>query len=168
VAAALGVAFHYAARSRPSSPLRQGAELPSFDLPALGHEGRVRAEDLRRHPAVVGLLDTRWPAFLDAIEGLERLSRALRFRGLVVVGVFVEEDAAAAREFIRTQPVTFTTAHDPGARALLAGQGPPAAPELVVVVGGRIVSRSTDVGAWRHPPFRATVEPYVEPPKPGR
>ena len=167
MAAGLAVAFHYFARSRPSSALRVGAELPEFDLPTLGHDGRLRTADLRRRPAAVGILDTRWPAFLDAVEGLERLNRALRRRGLAVAGVFVDDDPAAAREFARTQPATFTTAHDPGAQAIAPGQGPPAAPELLIVVDGRVVVRSTDVAAWRTPAFRATFEPYLEPEKPG-
>jgi hypothetical protein len=167
VAGGIGLAFQYVARSRPASVLRAGAPLPDVDLPTLGHEGRLRTADLRRHPAVVGLLDTRFPDFLDAVEGLERLNRALRARGLLVAGVFVDEDPQAALVFALSQPATFTTAHDPRAAALAPGQGPPAAPELLVVVDGRIVARSTDVAAWRTPAFRATIEPYLEPQKPG-
>jgi hypothetical protein len=166
VAGGLAVAFHYTARARPASALRVGSTLPEFDLPTLGHEGRVRTADVRRHPTVLGILDTRWPNFYDAVEGLERVNRALRGRGLLVVGVFVDEDPAAAREFARTQPATFTTAHDPRAAALAPRDGPPAAAELLVVVGGRIVVRSTEVAAWRTPAFRASLEPFVEPEKP--
>jgi hypothetical protein len=167
VAIAAAVAFLYFTAARPASPLPMGAAIPPFDLPALGHEGRVRDTDLRGHPVALGFLDTRWPDFLDAVEGLERLNRALRRRGLVVMGVFVEEDPEAAREFVRTQPVTFTTVHDPGARAIAGAARPPSAPEIVVLVGGRAVSRSTDVAAWRQAPFRSTFDPYLEPEKPG-
>lgn len=163
------MAFSSFDRSRPRSPLPAGGPAPALDVAAIGFEGRVRLADLKGHPIVLGVLDTRWPAFLDAVEGLERLNRALRHRGLAVVGVFIDPDARAAREFVASQPVTFTPAHDPGGEALRPSFGRPRAPELMIIdAAGTIVARSTDVAAWRRPAFREKVEPYVEPEKPGR
>ena len=168
IAIAMAVAFHFFGRSRPASPLAAGDVVPDYDLAAIGFEGRVRRADLKGHPAVLGVLDTRWPAFLDAVEGLERLNRALRRRGLSVVGVFIDPDVQAARNFVASQPVTFTPAHDPGGQALRPGFGEPRAPELVIIdASGKVVSRSTDVAAWRKPEFRKTIEPFVDPEKPG-
>ena len=168
IAIALALSFYFFGRSRPASPLEEGGLAPGFDLPAIGYDGRVRLADLKGHPVVLGVLDTRWPAFLDGVEGLERLNRALRHRGLAVVGVFIDPDAQAAREFVAAEPVTFTPAHDPGGHALGPAFGRPQAPELVVLdASGKVVVRSTDVAAWRKPAFRKTVEPFVEPEKPG-
>jgi peroxiredoxin len=168
IAIALAVAFHFFGRWRPASPLAAGDPMPDFDLAAIGFEGRVRRADLKGHPVVLGVLDTRWPEFLDAVEGLERLNRALRRRGLIVVGVFIDPDVQAARDFVASQPVTFTPAHDPDGQALRPGFGQPRASELVVIdVSGKVVARSTDVAAWRKPAFRQTIEPFVEPEKPG-
>lgn len=168
LALALAVSFYFFGRSRPASPLNTGVPVPDFDIPAIGFDGRVRLADLKGHPVVLGVLDTRWPVFLDAVEGLERLNRALRRRGLAVVGVFIDPDVQAARDFVASQPVTFTPAHDPGGQALRPGFGQPRAPELVVIdASGKVVARSTDVAAWRTPAFRKTIEPFVEPEKPG-
>ena len=168
IALALVVSFHFFGRSRPASPLGAGDSMPDFDLPAIGFEGRVRRADLKGHPVVLGVLDTRWPEFLDAVEGLERLNRALRRRGLAVVGVFIDPDVQVARDFVASQAVTFTPAHDPGGQALRSGFGQPRAAELVVIdASGKVVARSTDVAAWRKPAFRQTIEPFVDPEKPG-
>lgn len=167
IAAALAVSLHFV-RARPASPLEAGRAAPDFDIAALGFDGRVRLAELKGHPIVLGVLDTRWPAFLDAVEGLERTNRALRRRGLAVVGVFIDTDAEAALDFVLSQPLTFTPAHDPDARVIGPGYGRPRAPELVVIdAGGKIVARSTDVAAWRTAAFRKALEPFVEPEKPG-
>jgi peroxiredoxin len=168
IAVALAVTFIFVARSRPASPIKAGAAAPDFDLVALGYEGRVRLAELKGRPIVLGLIDTRWPEFLDAVEGLERTNRALRGRGLAVVGVFLDRDPAAALEFIGAHPVTFTPAHDPDGTATGPRYGRPRASELVVIdSAGKIVARSLDVAAWRTAPFRKTIEPLLEPEKPG-
>ena len=167
IAIALAISFYFFGRSQPASPLAEGGLAPDFDLPAIGFDGRVRLTDLKGHPVVLGVLDTRWPAFLDGVEGLERLNRALRHRGLAVVGVFIDPDVQAARDFVASKPVTFTPAHDPGGQALAPAFGQPEAPELVVLdPSGKVVARSRDVAVWRKPAFRKTVEPFVEPEKP--
>ena len=169
IAVGAAVAFHYFGTSRPASPLKVGGPAPAFDLPAIGFDGRVRLADLKGKPTVVGILDTRWPRFLDAVEGLERLNRALRHRGLAVVGVFVDPEVERPASFVARYPeLTFTPALDPGGKGTAAGYGRPAAPEIVVIdVRGTVVARSTDVAAWRTAAFRRTVEPFVEPEKPG-
>ena len=153
----------------PASPLVMGAGAPDFDLAAIGFDGRVRLAELRGKPIVMGIVDTRWPVFLDVVEGLERQNRALRRRGLTVVGVFIDDDARAPADFVATHPeLTFTPAHDPGARGIAPGYGRPLAPEIVVIdAAGNVVARSTDVAAWRTTAFRKTLEPLVEAEKPG-
>jgi peroxiredoxin len=169
VAVAAIVAFYYFAASRPATPFAVGGPAPAFDLPAIGFEGRVRLADLRGKPIVVGILDTRWPEFLDAVEGLERLNRALRRRGLAVVGIFIDQDAEAPRAFAARYPeMTFTPASDPDGNGIAAGYGRPRSAELVVIdTSGKVVARSTDVRAWRTVAFLKTIEPLVEPEKPG-
>jgi peroxiredoxin len=168
IAIAVSLAFYFFAAARPASPVEVGRPAADFDLAAVGFERRVRLAELKGKPIVLGIVDTRWPAFLDAVEGLERQNRALRRRGLAVIGVFVDQDAAAPIAFVGAHPVTFTPAHDPGGDAIAAGYGRPKAPELVVIdTTGKVVARSTDVRAWRTAAFRKTLEPLVEPEKPG-
>ena len=38
---------------------------------------------------------------------------------------------------------------------------------MVIDAAGKVVARSTDVAAWRKAAFRKTIEPFVEPEKPG-
>ena len=146
------------------------APRPTSTSPPLGFDGRVRLAELKGSPIVLGILDTRWPAFLDAVEGLERLNRALRRRGLAVVGVFVDADAdGGPATFVGAQPVTFTPAHDPDAQAHRpqVTAGPRLRSSWSSTASGNVVARSLDVAAWRTAAFRKTLEPYVEPEKPG-
>jgi peroxiredoxin len=168
IAIALVVSFYFV-RAPLASPLTVGAPAPDFDLTAIGFAGRVRLSELRGKPIVLGIVDTRWPDFLDVVEGLERQNRALRRRGLTVVGVFIDDDAKAPTDFVAAySEVTFTPAHDPGGRTLAAGYGRPLAPELVVIdARGNVVARSTDVAAWRTAAFRKTLEALVDPERPG-
>ena len=169
MAIAAVLAFQFLAATRPAAPFAVGDLAADFDLAPVGFEGRVRLSDLRGKPVVLAILDTRWPSFLDAVEGLERLNRALRRRGLAVVGVFVDADAAAPKKFVADYPeLTFTPAIDPGGHGTAAGYGRPQAPELVIIDReGRIAARSTEVAEWRKRGFQSRVAPYVEPEKPG-
>ena len=101
-------------------------------------------------------------------RGWSGLNRALRRRGLAVVGVFIDPDVQAARDFVASQPVTFTPAHDPDGQArrpAMDSRGPPSS--WSSTCPARSSRARLDVAAWRKPAFRQTIEPFVEPEKPG-
>src|SRR5205085_6791889 len=75
---------------------------------------------LRGRLVVVNFWATWCPPCVAEMPSLERMHRALGAEGLVVLGVSVDEDEGAVREFVARHGVSFPILRDPGGRAAAA------------------------------------------------
>jgi thiol-disulfide isomerase/thioredoxin len=96
-----------------------------------------------------------WASWCDpcraAFPVLDGLHAELAKRGLVVIGVNVDEDAAAMERFLKARPVSFAIVRDARQR-LVEAAAPPSLP-MSIVVDRRGVIRFTHAG------FRAKETP---------
>jgi cytochrome c biogenesis protein CcmG, thiol:disulfide interchange protein DsbE len=135
---------------RPATPFT----LTAFDGAA------VRLEDLRGKVVVVNFWAS-WcnPACYDEAPVLERAWRDYRARGMVVVGVDIQDTAEAAGTFIRRFGLTFANA--PDARGTVAVEyGVYGVPETFFVARDGTI-RGKHVGALTDEVMRAKLEPLL-------
>jgi cytochrome c biogenesis protein CcmG/thiol:disulfide interchange protein DsbE len=140
------------------SPL-VGRPAPSFAL--VGFDGApVRLEAWRGQVVVVNFWASWcYPACYEEAPVLEAGWRRLRSRGLVVVGVAIQDQEPAAREFIRRFDLTFPNAPDPSGKVAIE-YGVYGVPETFVV-DRRGTIRRKHVGAVTEALFRDVVEPLL-------
>jgi cytochrome c biogenesis protein CcmG/thiol:disulfide interchange protein DsbE len=99
------------------------------------------------------------PACYDEAPVLERGWRAYRDRGVVVLGVAIQDKDEAARKFIRDFRLSFANAPDPGGKVSV-DYGVYGVPETFFIDReGRI--RTKHVGAVSDQAFAASVEPLL-------
>jgi cytochrome c biogenesis protein CcmG, thiol:disulfide interchange protein DsbE len=135
---------------RPATPFT----LTAFDGAA------VRLEDLRGKVVVVNFWAS-WcnPACYDEAPVLERAWRDYRARGMVVIGVDIQDTAEAAGTFIRRFGLTFANA--PDARGTVAVEyGVYGVPETFFVARDGTI-RGKHVGALTDEVMRAKLEPLL-------
>lgn len=98
---------------RPTSPSR--TEAPDFTLRTLAGE-RVRLSELRGKVVFLNFWATWCPPCREEMPSMERLHRHFRNRGLAMLAVSVDDNAATVRSFVEAHGVTFPVALDPEAR----------------------------------------------------
>jgi cytochrome c biogenesis protein CcmG, thiol:disulfide interchange protein DsbE len=99
------------------------------------------------------------PACYDEAPALERAWRTYRDRGVVVVGVDMQDTTEAAQTFIGRFGLTFPNAPDTGGKVAV-DYGVYGVPETFFV-GRDGVIRAKHVGALTDDVIRATVEPLL-------
>ena len=133
IAVALVVAYAFTnLRGAKGYALRTGSEAPGFRLPALAG-GEVDLASFRGQVVVVNFWATWCPPCVDEMPSLEKLHRALGPEGLVVLGVSVDEDETALRQFVARLGVTFKILRDPGGRGVAQAYRTTGYPETFVV-----------------------------------
>jgi peroxiredoxin len=92
------------------------------------------------------------------MPSLERLHRQLGPRGLVVLGVSVDADAAAYEKFLRELGITFMNHHDPD-RKISALYGTFMYPETYIIdAQGRLVRKIIGAMEWDEPQIVGQLE----------
>jgi cytochrome c biogenesis protein CcmG/thiol:disulfide interchange protein DsbE len=154
VLALLAYGFVLDPRNIPS-PL-VGRPAAAFTLTAF--DGTPLALDPLRGKVVVVNFWASWcnPACYDEAPVLERAWRTYRDRGVVVVGIDMQDTAEAAREFIRRFELTFPNAPDPGGKVAVE-YGVYGVPETFFVDRAGTI-RAKHVGAVTDEVIRATLE----------
>lgn len=124
----------------PPSPL-VGRPMPSFRIPGLDG-GVVDSAALRGRILVVNFWASWcYPACYEEAPRLQRIWEAYRDRGVVVVGVNIQDQEGPAREFVRRFGQTFPNGVDRTGRVSI-DFGVYGVPETFVVDrGGRIVGK---------------------------
>ncbi len=114
-----------------AAALDVGARLPEIGLRDLNGQA-VSAQSLRGKVVLVDFWASWCAPCREELPVLERLYKTYRERGLVVVGVSVDRDAANARSFANRLGITFPIVHD--AQHQLAGRfAPPKMPSSYVI-----------------------------------
>jgi cytochrome c biogenesis protein CcmG, thiol:disulfide interchange protein DsbE len=154
VLALLAYGFVLDPRNIPS-PL-VGRPAATFTLTAF--DGKPLALDTLRGKVVVVNFWASWcnPACYDEAPVLERAWRTYRDRGVVVVGVDMQDTAEAAQEFIRRFELTFPNAPDHGGKVAVE-YGVYGVPETFFVDRAGTI-RAKHVGAVTDDVIRGTLE----------
>jgi cytochrome c biogenesis protein CcmG/thiol:disulfide interchange protein DsbE len=157
VLAVLAYGFLLDPRSIPS-PL-VGRPAAPFTLTAF--DGSPVSLEAWRGKVVVVNFWASWckPACYDEAPVLERAWRTYRDRGLVVVGVDMQDTPEAARAFIRQFQLSFPNAPDDGGKVAVE-YGVYGVPETFFVDRAGTI-RAKHVGAVTDEVIRATLEPLL-------
>jgi cytochrome c biogenesis protein CcmG/thiol:disulfide interchange protein DsbE len=116
---ALAFMFVLPVGNSPVLALEQGQAAPEIDL--TDFNGRpVKLSDLRGKVVVVDFWASWCAPCRESFPVFERLSKTYRDQGLVVLGVNVDNDPAAAKKFLADVPVTFTVLADPSKKVAKA------------------------------------------------
>ncbi len=153
----LGYGFRTDPRAIPS-PL-VGRRAPAFALTTF--EGKPMSLDAYRGQVVVLNFWASWcyPACYEEAPVLESGWRAYRERGVVVLGVDIQDTEEPARRFIQQFGLTFPQAPDPQGKVSI-DYGVYGVPETFVIDRDGWI-RAKHVGAVTERFFRETVEPWL-------
>jgi cytochrome c biogenesis protein CcmG, thiol:disulfide interchange protein DsbE len=142
-----------------ASQLEQGKRpaAPHFDLSRLDGTGKLSLASLRGKVVVLNFWASWcYPACYEEAPVLEAAWRAYRDRGLVVVGVDIQDTEAAASRFIKQFGLSFPNAPDPKGKVSI-DYGVYGVPETFVIdKQGRI--RDKKVGAVTEAYLREKIE----------
>lgn len=89
-----------------------GKAAPDFALRAIGGPN-MRLSEHRGEVVVIAFWSSRCNPCRETLKALNALSANWSTAGLTVIGVNVDDDMQAAREFARSQPVSFPMLLDP-------------------------------------------------------
>ncbi len=157
VLALLAFGFRTDPRAVPS-PL-VGRPAPGFTLTSFDGEP-VRLEALRGRVVVLNFWASWcYPACYEEAPALEAAWRTHRERGLVVVGVDIQDTEAAGRRFIAELGLTFPNAPDPKGTVSI-DYGVYGVPETFVI-DRRGIIRQKHVGAFTLDAARRAIEPLL-------
>jgi cytochrome c biogenesis protein CcmG/thiol:disulfide interchange protein DsbE len=134
---------------------------PAAPFALTGFDGApVRLADLRGKVVVVNFWAS-WcnPACYEEAPVLERAWRTYRERGVVVLGVDIQDTEEAGRKFIRDLGLTFPNAPDPGGKVSV-DYGVYGVPETFFV-GRDGTIRGKHVGAVTEAVIRAKLDPLL-------
>ena len=127
-----------------------GQPVPDFALPGL--DGRAyRLNDLRGKVVVLNFWATWCPPCIDEMPSLERLSAALKAKGVEVVAVSVDERYSDIGEFVEKFRVTFTVLHDEGKKVSRAYQTFKYPETFILDRDGRLRSKVVGPRDWSAP-----------------
>ena len=135
---------------------------PAMALALTSYEGAPMGLEALRGKVVLLNFWASWcyPACYEEAPVLEAAWRAYRERGLVVLGVDIQDTESAASRFIRQFGLSFPNAPDPKGKVSI-DYGVYGVPETFVIdKQGRI--RDKQVGSVTEAYLRATIEPLLE------
>lgn len=97
---------------------------------------------------IVNFWATWCPPCIEEMPSLDELQRTLKDDGLIVLGVSVDEDEAAYRNFLQRAKVSFLTARDPAAK-VSADFGTFRYPETYVInADGKVLQKIVGANTW--------------------
>jgi cytochrome c biogenesis protein CcmG, thiol:disulfide interchange protein DsbE len=136
--------------SRPKGPVRVGSAAPNFTLPKLGG-GNVTLKDFRGKVVVVNFWATWCPPCVEETPSLVAFAQQMEPAGVVVLGVSVDQDSEALRQFVARNAMKYPIAQDMQER-VPAAYGTNKYPETYVVdQDGIIVKKLIGVVNWQDP-----------------
>ncbi len=134
-----------------------GDRAPSFSI--VTDKGRlVSAEDFGGRVLVLNFWATWCPPCIEEIPSLDAMAKQLAPRGVVVLGVSVDRNAAAYERFLKQARVSFLTARDPEAR-ISSSYGTFKYPETYVIDSrGRVRQKHIGPRNWMEPEILQSIE----------
>jgi cytochrome c biogenesis protein CcmG/thiol:disulfide interchange protein DsbE len=136
--------------SRPRQAARVGGAAPDFTLPDL-KGGQVSLKDFRGRVVVLNFWATWCPPCVEEMPSLVRFARQMEPEGVTVVGVSVDYDENALRQFVEKYGVPFPVALDTQQR-VPARYGTFKYPETYIIdKEGRIAEKLIGAVDWQDP-----------------
>jgi peroxiredoxin len=133
-----------------------GDKAPDFALPTLKGD-TVRLSDYRRQVVVLNLWATWCPPCVEETPSLKKFADEMAGRGVAVVGISVDEDPNALKEFISKYGLTYPVARDPQ-QAVTSRYGTFKFPETFILdEDGRIADKLIGAVDWQDPRIREFV-----------
>jgi cytochrome c biogenesis protein CcmG, thiol:disulfide interchange protein DsbE len=124
-----------------------GDRAPDFDI-VTDNGRKVSRSDFGGRLLVLNFWATWCPPCVEEMPSLDEFQRRLAASGVVVVGVSVDTDESAYREFLRKAKVSFLTARDPAAE-ISAEYGTFKFPETYIIDSrGRVVQKHIGPEVW--------------------
>jgi peroxiredoxin len=93
-----------------SRPPHIGTAAPDFTVQDADH--KVTLHDLRGQIVVLNFWATWCPPCVEEMPSLEQLQQRYRSKGVVVLGVSIDDDNGAYHEFLKDHKVDFLTVRD--------------------------------------------------------
>ncbi len=157
LAAAAAVVLIFASPSyRQGEPSIAGSKAPDFSFEWNG--GAARLADLRGRTLVLNFWATWCPPCVAEMASLNRLHQRIAEHGGMVLGVSVDEEAAAYDQFLQAQQIRFPTYRDPSKR-ISSRYGTFMYPETYIIDRkGRIARKVIGPQNWDSPELVAYLE----------
>jgi cytochrome c biogenesis protein CcmG, thiol:disulfide interchange protein DsbE len=146
-----GAAFGFVSlQERKGYGLKPGTPVPDFRLRALAG-GTSDLASRRGRVVLVNFWATWCPPCVEEMPSLERLHRALGPEGLVVIGISVDADDNAVRDFVARAGVSFPMLRDPGAHTAAAYRTTGYPETFVIGRDGRLLRTFVGPAEWDTP-----------------
>jgi peroxiredoxin len=130
--------------------LQPGIAVPDFRLRGLSGDTTDLAS-LRGRVVLVNFWATWCSPCVAEMPSLERLRRALAPEGLVVLGLSVDEDESALRDFVARHGLSFGILRDPGAHTAAAYQAAGYPQTFVIGRDGTLLRTVLGPAEWDTP-----------------
>jgi peroxiredoxin len=127
-----------------------GERAPDFTLPALT-QGPLSLHDFGRHVVVLNFWATWCPPCVEEAPSLEKFAEQMRAQGVTVLGVSVDQDAAALQTFAERERLSFPIARDPD-RTVASRYGTFQFPETYIIdQEGKVAEKLIGAVDWQDP-----------------
>ncbi len=144
-------------RPRARGPVSLGERAPNFTLPRVP-SGDVSLSDFRGKVVLVNFWATWCPPCVEETPSLEAFASKMQDRGVVVVGVSVDEDGGALQKFVEAYHLTYPIARDPGLN-VPHRYGTFKFPETYIIDrNGRVAEKIIGATNWTDPRMVAFVD----------
>jgi cytochrome c biogenesis protein CcmG/thiol:disulfide interchange protein DsbE len=135
---------------RPPHVVAVGEVAPDFTLPSLT-SGAVSLRDHRQQVVVLHFWATWCAPCVEETPALERFAEQMQDRGVTVIGVSVDQDAAALQKFVSEARLSFSIARDPD-RTLATRYGTFQFPETYFIDrDGKVAEKVPGPVDWQDP-----------------
>ena len=144
---AFGVALY---TSLHETVVNAGDKAPNFSI-ATDNGKTVTAREFGGKLLLLNFWATWCPPCIEEIPGLNEMSRQLGPGGLVILGVSVDKDANAYKQFLARNPLAYLTARDPDEKINLS-YGTVQYPESYLIdQNGKVIEKYISSQAWASP-----------------
>ena len=144
------LAFYWGHRRNARPGVQVGDDAPDFSLPGLDR-GRVALGDYRQQVVVLNFWATWCPPCIKEAPSLEKFAVETQPLGVTVIGVSVDEDAQALKQFVRDYHLSYPVARDPD-RAVATRFGTFKFPETYILDrNGKVAEKIIGAIDWQDP-----------------
>ena len=147
LAGAVGLVLLFASPSyRQGEPSLAGSRAPEFAFTLDGKPAKLA--DLRGKVVVLNFWATWCAPCVEEMPSLERLHQELASKGVVVLGVSVDEDAEAHDKFLRDRKITFPTFRDPSKKTPMSYETFMYPETYIIGADGRVARKIIGAQKW--------------------
>ena len=153
-------------RSPESTMIKAGMMAPELELPSGPSGAKARLSSFRGRPVLLVFFMSNCHICDTELPQVDRLHREFWRKGLVVLGVSVDNDYAARERFLREKQITFGILQDPNGEAVRQAYGSYQMPEAYLIdAQGKVDHVYIGSVKWRAPEVRERIEKLLPPPR---